>query len=157
MRGNKVKGTSAVDYFIIVILLISFLIIGVVIASSVFHFALLPSGLITSGSGAPAPCTVNVTNVSTLSNPNTFKITVSEGSPGLTYRVYMNNINSGDPSGLELIGNYSVGISSFSRDFTPADSAISTIIIGNTTGSNVSIDGVKYSAGGTCESEIFSS
>ncbi|MCL4391320.1 MAG: hypothetical protein M1284_00855 [Candidatus Parvarchaeota archaeon] len=154
MRGNKVKGASAVEYFIVVILLISFLVIGVVIASSVFHFALLPSGIITSGNGSPAPCTVNVTNISSPSSGNTFKITVSEGSPGLTYKVYMNNINGGDPSALELVGNYSVGISSFSREFTPVDSAINTIIIGNTTGSNVSIDGVKYSAGGTCEGEL---
>ena len=32
MRSNKVKGASAVEYFIVVILLISFLVIGVVFA-----------------------------------------------------------------------------------------------------------------------------
>ena len=155
MCSNKVKGTSAVEYFIVVILLIAFLVIGVVIASSVFHFAILPSGIITSGSGSPVACSANVTNVSTPYKQNTFKITVSDGSPGLIYRVFANNINKNDPSALSAIGNYTAGINSVSINLTIVDPKINTIIIGNTSGSNVSIDGVKYSAGGTCETEIY--
>ncbi len=155
MRSNKVKGASAVEYFIVVILLISFLVIGVVIASSVFHFAIFPSGVITSGSGSPVPCSATVTNVSTASKPNTFKITVSDGSPGLLYKVFASN-TAKSPS-LSVIGNYTAGIDSFSTDLTIVNPSINTVIIGNTSGSNVSIDGVKYSAGGTCETEIFGS
>ncbi|MCL5976093.1 MAG: hypothetical protein M1580_00655 [Candidatus Parvarchaeota archaeon] len=155
MRSNKVKGTSAVEYFIVVILLISFLVIGVVIASSVFHFAIFPSGVITSGSGSPVPCSANVTNISTPSKQNTFKITVSDGSPGLIYRVFASN--TAKSSSLSVIGNYTAGIDSFSTDLTIVNPNINTVIIGNTSGSNVSIDGVRYSAGGTCETEIFGS
>ena len=153
MRSNELKGTSLVDYFIVIILLISFLIIGVVIASSVFHFAILPSGIVNSGSGSPAPCNANVTNISTSSQQNRFKIVVSDGSPGLVYSVFASNLNS-NPSNIYRIGNYTAGINSFSGDFTIKDPSMNTIIIGNTSGSNVSIDGVKYSAGGTCETEI---
>lgn len=155
MRSNKVKGASAVEYFIVVILLIAFLVIGVVIASSVFHFAILPSGVITSSSGSPVACSASVTNVSTSSKQNTFEITVSDGSPGLIYRVFASNTNKNDPSALSVVGNYTAGINSFSVNLTIVDPGINTIIIGNTSGSNVSIDGVKYSAGGTCETEIF--
>ncbi|MCL4397226.1 hypothetical protein M1494_02670 [Candidatus Parvarchaeota archaeon] len=151
------KGASAVEYFIVVILLIAFLVIGVVIASSVFHFAILPSGLITSGSGSPVACSANVTNVSTPSKQNTFKITVSDGSPGLIYTVFVSNTAKSDPSSLSVIGNYTAGINSLSTDITIIDPSINTVIIGNTSGSNVSIDGVKYSPGGTCETEIFGS
>ena len=141
MRSNKVKGTSAVEYFIVVILLISFLVIGVVIASSVFHFAIFPSGVITSGSGSPVPCSANVTNISTPSKQNTFKITVSDGSPGLIYRVFASN--TAKSSSLSVIGNYTAGIDSFSTDLTIVNPNINTVIIGNTSGSNVSIDGVR--------------
>ena len=160
MRSNKVNGTSAVEYFIVIILLISFLVIGVVIASSVFHFAILPAGVITSSSGSPVTCSANVTNISTSSEHNLFKITVSDGSPGLIYRVFASNINKNNkinPSALSFIGNYTAGINSFSTDITIVDPGINTVIIGNTSGSNVSIDGVKYSAGGTCKTEIFGS
>ncbi|MGC8533046.1 MAG: hypothetical protein ACP5MV_00210 [Candidatus Parvarchaeum sp.] len=155
MRSNEVKGASAVEYFIVVILLIAFLVIGVVIASSVFHFAIFPSGVITSGSGSPVACSVNVTNISTPSKQNTFKITVSEGSPGLIYKVFASN--TAKSASLSIIGNYTAGISSFSTDLTIANPSINTVIIGNTSGSNVSIDGIKYSPGGTCETEIFGS
>jgi len=155
MHSDKVKGASAVEYFIVVILLIAFLVIGVVIASSVFHFAILPSGAITSGSGSPAPCSVNVTNVSTTTKPNTFKIMVSDGSPGLIYRVFASN--TAKSSSLSLIGNYTSGVNSFSVNLTVATPSRNTIIIGNTSGSNVSIDGVRYTAGGTCETEILGS
>ena len=153
MYSNKIKGTSAVDYFIVIILLISFLIIGVVIASSVFHFAILPSGIIASGSGSPAACNANVTNISTPSKQNTFKITVSDGSPGLVYNVLGSNTQS-KPSAISRIGNYTAGLNLFSVDITIKNPGINTVIIGNTSGSNASIDGVKYSAGGTCETEI---
>ncbi len=56
-----------------------------------------------------------------------------------------------------MIGNYTAGVSSFSTDLTIANPSINTVIIGNTSGSNVSIDGIKYSPGGTCETEIFGS
>ena len=154
MRGDKINGTSAVEYFVVVILLIAFLVIGVVIASSVFHFAIFPSGIITSGSGSPTACSANITNVSTPSKQNTFKVTVSEGSPGLIYEVFASNTVQSNPSSLSKIGNYTAGINSFSTDLTIINPKINTIIIGNTSGSNVSIDGVKYSAGGTCETEI---
>jgi hypothetical protein len=153
MRGNKINGTSAVDYFIIIILLISFFVIGVVITSSVFHFAILPSGLITGGSGSPVACNINITNISTGSEPNTFKITVSEGSPGLVYNVFASNTVN-NPSALSRIGNYTAGLNSFSDDLPINNPGINTVIIGNTTGSKVSVNGVKYSAGGTCETEI---
>ncbi len=155
MYSNKLRGTSGIEYFIVIILLISFLIIGVVIASSVFHFAILPSGIITSGSGSPVQCNASVVNVSTVNHQNEFKITISDGSPGLVYSVYANNINSAsNPSSLVLIGNYTSGINTFSKTITIEDPSMNTIIIGNTTGSNVSIDGVIYSAGGECQTEI---
>ncbi|MEM0143073.1 MAG: hypothetical protein QXL94_03865 [Candidatus Parvarchaeum sp.] len=154
MRCNEMKGASAVEYFIVVILLIAFLVIGVVIASSVFHFAIFPSGVITSGTGSPVICNVNITNISTASKQNTFKITVSEGSPGLVYKVFANNVLQSSPDTISEIGNYTAGINSFSKDLTLIDPNINTIIIGNTSGSNVSVDGVKYSAGGTCQTEI---
>jgi len=160
MHSNKVKGASAVEYFIVVILLISFLIIGVVIASSVFHFAIFPSGVITSGSGSPVACSANVTNISTSSQHNLFKITVSDGSPGLLYRVFASNTNrsnKNNPSALSFIGNYTAGINSFSAEITIVNTNLNAVIIGNTSGSNVSVDGVKYSAGGTCGTEILSS
>lgn len=156
MCCNKVKGASGIEYFIVIILLISFLIIGVVIASSVFHFAIFPAGRISSSSGSPLPCSINVTNISNANNPNTFKIEVSDGSLGLVYKIYMNNVNSSNPSNIKAVGNYTVGINSFSKSFQIKNPGINTIIIGNTTGSNVSIDGVKYTAGGQCESEIYS-
>ena len=154
MHSNKINGTSAVDYFIVIILLIAFFVIGVVITSSVFHFAILPSGLIAGGSGSPVACNANVTNISTNSKQNTFKITVSEGSPGLIYNVFASNTVQSNPSSLSRIGNYTAGINSFSEDLTIINAEINTVIIGNTSGSTVSIDGIKYSAGGTCETEI---
>ena len=154
MYSNKINGTSAVDYFIVIILLIAFFVIGVVITSSVFHFAILPSGLIAGGSGSPVACNANVTNISTNSKQNTFKITVSEGSPGLIYNVFASNTVQSNPSSLSRIGNYTAGINSFSEDLTIINAEINTVIIGNTSGSTVSIDGIKYSAGGTCETEI---
>lgn len=156
MRSNKIKGASEVEYFIKIILFISFLILGLAIASSVFHFSLLPSGVISSGNGTPSPCIVNVTNISTTANPNTFKVSVYEGTPGLLYKVYMNNVNGADPSEVEPVGNYSVGVNSFSKTVKILDTTINTIVLGNTSGSKVSIDGIVYTAGGTCESEIFS-
>lgn len=155
MRSDEIKGASAVEYFIVVILLIAFLVIGIVIASSVFHFAIFPAGVITSGSGSPVACSVNVTNVSTNSEPNTFKVTVSEGSPGLIYKVFASN--TAKSASLSIIGNYTAGINSFSTDLTVKNPDINTIIIGNTSGSNVPIDGIKYSPGGTCETEIYGS
>lgn len=156
MCSDKLKGTSGVEYFIVIILLLSFLIMGVVIANSVFHFAILPSGVITSGSGSPVPCNASAENISSSAAQHVFKITVAEGSPGLVYKVYANNINK-DYQSLSLIGSYTSGLDSFSGNITIYDPAVNTVIIGNTSGSNVSIDGVKYSPGGTCETEIFGS
>jgi hypothetical protein len=157
MRSNKIKGSSAIETFIVIILFISFLVLGVVIASSVFHFSLLPTGIVSTGTGNPVPCSVNITNLSTASKPNVFHVSVSDGAVGLVYKVYMNNIIASDPGKIELVGNYSVGTSSFSKTFTPVDLSTNTVIIGNTSGSNVSVDGIVYKAGGKCEDEIFGS
>ncbi len=153
MRSNKIKGTSGIEYFIVIVLLISFLIIGVVMASSVFHFAILPAGIISTGSGSPVPCNASIASIN--GKPNEFNVSVSDGSLGLIYKVYMNNVDSSHPNALELVGNYSVGTSDFFRQVTISDRSINTVVIANTTGSNVSIDGVKYTAGGQCEAEIF--
>ena len=58
---------------------------------------------------------------------------------------------------MSFIGNYTAGINSFSAEITIVNTNLNAVIIGNTSGSNVSVDGVKYSAGGTCETEILSS
>ncbi len=143
-------GTSTIDYIIIMVLLISFVVIGILVASSVFHFSLLAIGQTNpSLTGSPAQCNISAVNVSTPTKTDYFRVTVSEGSPGLNYSVYA---EIPPLTGPVFAGAYFVGSSIFSQDFQLQPG--NNIFIGNTTGSSVEIGGQTYKSGGFCESIV---
>ena len=143
----KSKRGNVINYIVSVTLLIIFAVAVVAIVVTVYHVSLLPSGSVTSASSTPVPCQISLVNASTSSKLYYWNVTVDEGSPGLTYTVYL--VQSSSAS---LLGTYIAGESIFTKTIQVPGGKGS--FIGNTTGSSKAVNGNTYSSGGECQATV---
>jgi hypothetical protein len=139
------KKGNVINYIISITLLLIFAVAIVVIAITVYHASLLPSGSTVATSSSPIPCKISIVNSST---PSQWIVTVEDGSPGLTYKVFM--VSASQTS---MVGSYIAGENTYTKTISVSSSG-SIEFIGNTTGSSKSVNGNTYSAGGTCEAVV---
>ena len=138
------KKGNVINYIISITLLLIFAVAIVAIAITVYHVSLLPSGSTVATSSSPVPCSISIVNSST---PSQWIVTVEDGSPGLTYEVFM--VNASQTS---MVGSYIAGENTYTKTISVSQGSIE--FIGNTTGSSKSVNGNTYSSRGTCEAVV---
>ena len=145
-RGLNKKGSTSVEKVVVIIILVAFVVIAFVILSNVFHFSLLSLGKsVPTLTSQPADCGLTIINQFNTSQSCIYTLSVSDGSPGLTYTLY-NNVSG-------KIQSYVAGASTieWNATLTKGPTQRYYLYVCNTSGSNVSIDGSFYSAGGSAD------
>ncbi len=151
-NGLNKKGSSSVEKVTVIIILISFLVIAFLILSNVFHFSLFSLGQsVPRLTTDPAVCSLVLINNFTTGTSCIYTLSVSSGSPGLTYTLY------GNASQPEKIQSYVAGESSIDTNVTikKGTSEEYYLFNCNTSGStSTSVNGFFYSAGGASDLDL---
>ena len=137
------RGSTSIEKVAMIIILIIFMALAFLILSNVFHFSLFNTGGINpSLTTNPSQCQIGFSNLSTASNLCYYGLSVSGGSPGLTYAFYNNTTGR--------INSYVVGESTLQINVSLAGHH-EVLFVCNTTGSTTAVNGFYYSPGGTAQ------